>query len=145
MKIKAQGIFIKGNFPSFKNSKRMIIKKGQKPRLIHSKTVMKYKKISKIEWLLKKKDFLSLVREEEKPFKIGIHFIRGTKHKQDWVNLVQGVQDLMVEYEYIKDDNSDEIIPVPFKLKGKYYTYNKDNPGIWIVPITKKLIKNLKK
>lgn len=141
---KAKGIFIPNNFPSFKNSKRMIIKEGQKPLLINSKTVMKYKKISKLDWLENKEIFHYLSKDMEKPLLVGLHFVRNSKRIYDWVNMVQGVQDLMVSYEWIKDDNVLELIPLPFKMKGSYSSYNKEKSGVWIVPITNKILQDLK-
>jgi len=36
-----------------------------------------------------------MIKGKKKPYKIGIHFIRGTHHKYDWVNPIQTIQDEM--------------------------------------------------
>lgn len=145
--MKAKGIFIPLNTPSSKNSKRIVYnerKDGSKyPLIIHSKTVTKYIKLSKLDWLEQKAPFRHLSKGSDLPQVIGVHFIRGTRHRYDWINMVQIVQDLMVENEWIEDDNVDCLIPVPFKMKGKYSTYNKENPGVWIVPITEEMLEEL--
>lgn len=142
--MKAKGIWIDGNFPSFKNSKRMIIREEQRPLLIHSKTVMKYKKVSKLDWLENRDAFHHLIKDMKKPLVIGVHFVRNSKRIYDWINMVQGVQDLMVDYEYIKDDNILEMVPIPFKMKGSYSSYNKEKPGVWLAPISPEVLKQLK-
>jgi hypothetical protein len=65
--------------------------------------------------------------KRKKPVEVYFKFIRGTKHKFDFINPAQAVQDEMVKYEWIPDDNADEIIPIFEK-----HEYNKDNPGVWI-------------
>jgi len=142
--MEAKGIWIGGNVASSKNSKRMIIKEGQRPLLINSKTVMKYKKNTKLDWLEQKDSFIYLSKGCPLPLVVGIHFVRGSKHKYDWINMVQLVQDLMVDYKWIEDDNVDFLIPIPFKMKGSYSSYNKETPGVWIVPITQEILNELK-
>lgn len=151
--MKAKGIFIHLNTPSSKNSKTMVIKQrtpeeirlGKKGKrlLLNSKTVMKYKKDSKLDWLEQKAPFRHLSRGVSLPLVIGVHFIRGTRHKYDWINMVQIVQDLMKEYGWIEDDNVENLIPIPFKMNGQYSTYNKERPGVWIVPITEEILTEL--
>jgi len=120
-------IFLKGNFPSFKNSKQMT-KGGY---LIMSKTVRKYLKENEEQWEIIPADFQN-IRESDYPLFIGMHFVRGTKHKYDWVNMVQGVQDLMVKHGWIADDNVEVMYPVPLEYDGVFSSYNKENPGVYI-------------
>jgi hypothetical protein len=63
---------------------------------------------------------------------ISFHFVRATKHKFDFHNMVQIIADLLVAHDFIKDDDMDHFIPMPFKVKGEWYTYDKENPGVWI-------------
>lgn len=121
-------IFIPGAVPSSKNSK--IFTRGRK--LIWSKAASLYRKNSKEAFLANKKDFLSMLNGKEKPYIICFHFVRATKHKYDFVNVVQTIQDLMVEYGYIEDDNIDIMLPFPFRMGDKYSSYDKDNPGVYI-------------
>jgi len=148
MEVKVRGIFIKSNTPSSKNSKQIVLHKikgsdKMKRLIIHSKPTLKYKKQTKLEWLEQKRVFLNLTKDESLPLVVGFHLVRKSRHQFDFINILQIVQDLMVEYGWIKDDNMDSLIPIPFKMNGKYYTYNKENPGVYIVPITKELLKNV--
>ena len=62
-----------------------------------------------------------------KPYKISFRFIRGSRHKFDYINAVQLPLDLFVKYGILEDDNADEVIPV-----FEPYEYDKANPGVYI-------------
>lgn len=117
-------IFIAGNVPSSKNSKQWTGK-----YLISSKTVSRY--ISKFAYqfssLENKKKFKEMIKDKKKPYKVGFYFIRDSQRKFDYINIAQIIQDLMVEHEWIEDDNCTELIPV---FLG--YEINKENPGVKI-------------
>lgn len=123
-------IFIKGNVPSSKNSKQWTGK-----YLISSKTVRNY--INKFSYqfysLENIKKFKEMLKDKEKPYKIGFYFIRDTKRKFDYINILQIVCDLMVKAGMIEDDNADEIIPV---FLG--YEVNKENSGVRIEVLNEK-------
>lgn len=129
--VHASNIFIPTNTPSLKNSK---IWTGR--RLIPSKTVREYIKSSEKDYRDNKDKWLELIKDKEKPYLVGFHFYRKSKHKFDFINACQIVQDLMVTHGWIEDDNMDELIPVCLiyeednQLKG--YTYDKENPGVEI-------------
>lgn len=118
----SQEIFIRGNVPSSKNGKRWTGK-----MLIHSKAVMEYIKATKFDYLSNKEKFKELLEGKEPPYNISFHFIRGTRHKFDYINPCQTVQDLMVKYGWIEDDNCTWIIPHFVE-----YRYNKEEPGVII-------------
>jgi len=138
-------IWIDGNVPSSKNSK---VKTSR--GVFHSKTVKKYlqhlgiqkfstrektvkgyvKRPNKFEAL--REDFEKALEDKVAPYKIGFHFVRGTKHKFDFHNAVQILADLMVAHDFIEDDNMDYFIPIVYKKDGKYYSYNKEKPGVYI-------------
>ena len=105
-------IFISGNTPSSKNSKQFVTLKTGKTLLINSKTAQKYIKESKAEWLINKNEFFKMLKDKEKPYKVELYFIRDSKRKFDYINAAQIVFDLMQEYGYIEDDDSQNIIPV---------------------------------
>ena len=110
-------IFIKGNTPSSKNSKRIITitnkKTGKKTtRLINSEVTEKYIKNSKADWILNKNNFKKMIKDKEKPHKIELFFIRDSKRKFDYINAAQIIFDLMQEYGYIEDDDSTNVIPI---------------------------------
>ncbi|MCK5019845.1 MAG: hypothetical protein KAS32_22490 [Candidatus Peribacteraceae bacterium] len=96
-----------------------------------SKTVQKYLKAYEYQWIDIPYEFKKLT-EEDYPITVGLHFIRGTRHRWDFHNMVQGVADLLVKHEWIPDDNVDYFIPQIMNIKRQHYRYNKDNPGVWI-------------
>lgn len=122
-------VFIPGNIPSSKNSKTWTGK-----HLINSKTVSKYLKANLHFWTDEKtiKSFRELYNSLNKPVTIGFHFVRDSKRKYDWVNMVQLPQDLMVKNGWIDDDNTDCMYPWPLMINGVYTTYDKQNPGVYI-------------
>lgn len=105
-------IFINGNTPSSKNSKQFVTLKSGKTLLINSKTVQKYIKESKADWILNKNNFKKMIKDKEKPYKIELFFIRDSRRKFDYINAAQIVFDLMQEYGYIEDDDSTNVIPI---------------------------------
>ena len=125
-------IFIKGNFPSFKNSKQ----RTSKGFMVMSKTVQKYLKAHESQWEMIPDQFKDL-KEEDYPIQVGMYFIRGTKHRWDFHNMVQGVADLMVKHKWIPDDNTNYFIPVCLRINDSYYGYSKESPGVWIDIIKK--------
>ena len=125
-------IFIAGNTPSSKNSKRIITitnkKTGKKTtRLINSEVTEKYIKISKTDWILNKNNFKKMIKDKEKPYQIELYFIRDSKRKFDYINAAQIVFDLMQSYDYIDDDDSTTVIPV---FKG--FEVDKTRAGVEI-------------
>ncbi len=115
-------IFIAGNVASSKNSKTWTGK-----HLVNSKQSQSYIRSSKQDYLDNTANFLAMLEDKEKPYRVSFTFVRKSKHKFDYINPCQTVQDLMVKYEWIEDDNCDEIIPV-----FEPYIYDKDNPGVYI-------------
>ncbi len=114
--------FIPFNVPSSKNGRRWTGK-----YFISSKTVMNYRKNTKAEYEKHAKTFRNEFEKYQAPVKIGFTFIRGSRHKFDYINPAQTVQDDMVKHGWIEDDNADFIIPV-FEI----YSYDKKNPGVII-------------
>ncbi len=115
-------VFVPGGTPSSKNSR---IWTGRFS--IASKATQKWWKESKDVWEKHAKEFREEFEKKEKPVKVYFQFVRGTKHKFDFINPAQAVQDEMVKHGWIPDDNADEIIPIFEK-----HTYNKASPGCWI-------------
>lgn len=124
-------IFIPTNTPSLKNSK---VWTGR--RLIPSKTVREYIKSSDKDYEENKEKWFKMIEGKSKPYFVGFHFYRKSKHKFDFINACQIVQDLMVQHGWIEDDNMDELIPVCIYYKDEHgthgYTYDKENPGVEI-------------
>jgi len=115
-------IFIPLNTPSSKNSKQWTGK-----FLVSSKPVQRYIKETKELWIANKDIFHSMTKGSKKPYKIGLYFIRDSRRKFDYINAAQILFDLMVKYEWIDDDNCDEILPL---FLG--YEVDKQNAGVRI-------------
>ena len=128
--IPKRSIFIPGNVPSSKNSKQWT---GR--NLIWSKPAREYRE--KTQWLYTSEtaNFLDMVSESPKPLIIGFYFVRDSRRKFDFCNPVQTVCDLMVSYGWIPDDNIEEIIPVPVRIKKSFYHTDKNHPGVYIIPL----------
>jgi len=144
-------IFIPGNVPSLKNSK---IKTAR--GIFPSKTVMKYLRSLGIQkYSVSKKEVIGFKTRDNlfenlrsswfkltgegrpDPIVVGIHFVRGTRHRFDFHNATQIIADLMVAHDFINDDDMDSFIPMPLKAKGKWYSYNKECPGVYISVLNK--------
>jgi len=146
-------IFIPFNVPSLKNSKiATMVGKGNNKRvvLLPSKTVKKYLKHMGIkkyslrsgveEYATKENLFRQAVGDYfkgcQEPVIVKLHFVRDTKRKFDWINAVQIVADLLTAHGFIKDDNMDCFIPVPMFCHGRWYSVDKNNPGVWVKIVT---------
>jgi hypothetical protein len=114
--------FIPGNVPSSKNGRRWTGK-----YFIASKTVVNYRKNTKEYYQKYAPEFQKELKKYKLPVKIGFTFIRGTRHKFDYINPAQTVQDDMVKHKWIEDDNAENVIPVFYD-----YQYDKTNPGVYI-------------
>lgn len=142
--------FIPGNVPSLKNSK-VKTSKGIFP----SKTVSKYlksfgiisysseKKVISIQKTFKGNKFIDYFKEEELnrinqlrqeniPICLGFHFIRDSKRRFDFGNACQIICDLMTAYDIIEDDNMNCLIPFPIMVNDRWFSYDKENPGVLI-------------
>jgi Holliday junction resolvase RusA-like endonuclease len=67
-----------------------------------------------------------------KPCIIEFHFVRDSKRKFDFHNMVQLPLDLMTAYDIIEDDNMDCVIPIPYTKNGKWYSVDKEKAGLYI-------------
>ena len=114
--------FIPGNVPSSKNGRRWTGK-----YFIASKAVVNYRKKAKEYYQKYANEFREELKKLNLPAKISFEFIRGTRHKFDYINPAQTVQDDMVKHGWIEDDNAEFIIPAFAE-----YSYDKKNPGVWI-------------
>ena len=145
-------IFIPFNVPSSKNSRVISSGKGS----FHSPAVSKYlQKIGVKSYSSSKKtmeDYKTrpnLFKQSLKdvnfkdytPLILGYHPVRKTKTKFDLHNVFQIIGDLLTAGGYIEDDNMECLVPIPFKIKGKYYTHNPENPGIYLKVLNNETIK----
>lgn len=134
-------IFIPGSTPSLKNSK-VKTSKG----IFMSKTCRSYLTSLNIasysssrKEVIDKRGKKNLFKEAfkdwivpDKQVVIGFHFVRDSKRMFDFNNANQILADLLVAHKFIEDDNMDWFIPQAYKKDGKYYSYNKETPGVYI-------------
>jgi hypothetical protein len=114
--------FIPGNVPSSKNGRRWTGK-----YFIASKTTMNYRKKTKKYFESYGPLFAKELKNHKLPVRVAFTFIRGTRHKFDYINPAQTIQDDMVKHGWIEDDDMNNILPVFFE-----YRYDKVNPGVFI-------------
>ena len=119
--------FISGNTPSSKNSR---VFTGT--YFIPSAYTRKWIKRTKNEWAAQKIAFREALQGITRPYYIEFTFIRKTRHRFDYINIAQAVQDQMSYYGWIEDDDADNLKP----YFGDYQ-YDKSNPGVII-----KILKN---
>lgn len=119
-------IFIPFNVPSSKNSKR-IVKTGGRPMLISSEITLRYKKNTTIFFNAYRNKFHSLIKDKPLPYHVNFRFIRDTKRKFDLINAAQIVQDLMVDHNWLEDDNYTILNP-----SFSYPEVDKKNCGVEI-------------
>lgn len=121
-------IFIPGNVPSSKNSKRIIRLKNGDRKIINSKYVFDYHKATRVYWEQYRGEFLKATMPLDKPMKIEFQFARLTRRKFDFVNLAQLPLDLMTTYKWIEDDDFNNVVPV----FNPEVIFDKENPGLYI-------------
>ena len=127
-----KSIFIPGNVASSKNSKQWTGK-----YLVWSKVAQKYRANTAWYWKIYKGEFHKMLEGKEKPYKVAFFFVRDSKRKFDFVNVVQTCQDIMCEYSWLEDDCIDIMLPVPVPeldpIYGtRWYAVDKDKPGVYI-------------
>lgn len=114
---------IPGNTPSSKNSRVFTGK-----HFIASKATRDWVKKTADAFEEQRKDFTNELKGLSKPYRIQFKFYRGSKHKFDYLNPAQTVQDAMVKHHWIEDDNCEVMLPVFAE-----YEYDKENPRVEII------------
>lgn len=136
-------IFIEGHVPSLKNGKikspKGIFSSKTVKRYLNSLGIQSYSSSKKIvKGYVTRKNEFEEVREffeknlKNKPYEIGFHFVRKSRHSFDFNNANQLIADLLVAHNIIEDDDMDNFIPFAFKINDNYYSYDKLNPGVYI-------------
>lgn len=80
--------------------------------LIPSKAYMSSIKPIETQLCLNRYKWLKEIENAPKPLKVGFKIYRKTKRAFDWLNIGQGISDLMVKCAWLPDDNVYEYIPV---------------------------------
>lgn len=139
----SNSVFIRGSVPSSKNSKV-----ATKTGVFHSKTVGRYlREMGIMSYSVTKrivtgyktrpnlfpvKELTELFKNTQMPIKVGLHFVRNNKAQFDFHNISQIIFDLLVAHGVIEDDNMSCVLPFPMEIDGKWYSIDKENPGVYI-------------
>ena len=113
---------INGSTPSSKNSR---VYTGK--HFIASKATRKWVLETEKYFKTQKDSFLEELSKHSAHYKIEFKFVRGSKHKFDYINPAQTIQDAMVKHGWIEDDNC--TVMIPFFAE---YEYDKENPRVEI-------------
>lgn len=113
-------ISLSGQVRPKKNSKRVVRVHGR-PMVISSKRYMEWHK-SAISQLEEKNVSKSLI---DSPIEVRCTFFQEDNRKRDLTNMIESVNDLLVDYEFLKDDDRKIIKKVVIFDGG----VRKENPG----------------
>lgn len=130
-------LFIHGNVPSKKNSKRLGVREGIKkdgtmgflPTIRCSKATNRYALESESQYIDLAPIFRKVYNSLEKPIKVEFLFFRETIQEWDFPNLCQMPLDLMVKHDWIADDNVNCILPYPPPCLP-FWAVDKNNSGL---------------
>ena len=133
-------LFIPGNTPSSKNSKikHNILSKTTQSYLrsfgiqrysAKRREVIGYKTIPMTFPVEELKEFFKNIKY---PIVLELHFVRKDHRRADFINLVQVLMDLFQAFDLIPEDDMTHIFVAPLKIDGKYYSIDKENPGVYI-------------
>jgi hypothetical protein len=120
--------FITYNVPSKKNSRINFVRNGKQISL-PSANHKKYKDVTKMQYNIFGIEFRKAIEHYglKPPFRVEFTFVRGSKHRTDFTNVCQTVEDLMVENKWIEDDDMNTLIPSFMPRED-----DKNNPGVKI-------------
>lgn len=119
-------IFIPGNVPSSKNSKTWT---GR--FLVSSKACQHYERDTKDYWKVMINEFLAMFfTKGQKSVKVGMYFVRKSKHRFDYINACQIIADLMTTNDWIEDDSAEFFTPV---FLG--FHHDTKNSGVYLVKL----------
>lgn len=123
-----QAIFIPYQVPSKKNSQNIGRNpKTGRPLIYKSEQYRNYLAATKSYWTALKADFHNLIENKQKPYRIGISFVRSTRQRFDFIGPGETIQDFMVDFGWIDDDDARTMKPV-FEDFG----VDKQAPGVYI-------------
>lgn len=135
---KIWSFFVLGNVPSSKNGTSVMPLKRPKftktgKRLNHvqvkAKSVQTYTGNPAIQeqWQTAVAGLKLAIADSQvqSPYYLGFEFVRKTKQRCDYANLLQLPQDLLVKYGGVPDDSTDYLFPLLLPVQ-----YSKEMPGL---------------
>lgn len=121
-------ICIDGEIHSSKNSRR-VVHFGNRTALIKSRAALLDEKFMHAQLLEQRGLWDRMTAGFSPPLTVCFYFIRATRRRWDFANLVQGVADAMVKAGYIVDDDVGHFIP---RYAG--HEVNKERAGVLFWP-----------
>jgi len=121
--------FIPYQVPSKKNCRRVFVDKQGKIRNIPSDRYKEYVRLTSRYYEVFGLEFARYVRENslKLPLEVKFTFIRSINQRFDYVGPLETVQDIMVDFGWLADDDAKNLKP-----HLGYYEVNKKNPGVRI-------------
>jgi len=110
-----------------KTVRKYLQKLGVKKYSVSKKTVEDYKTRPNL-FEAAVKSMRDELKCRKPPYLIGLHFVRDSKRKFDWMNSAAIICDLLVAHDVIEDDNMDYLIPSPFLINSVWYQIDKEFP-----------------
>lgn len=104
-----------------KNSQQIVYTKDGRPFILPSKQYKDYERESRY-WLSRYRNRAGFPFYH--PVEVTCLFYRKTRHKVDLTNLLEAIDDILVKYGVLDDDNSQIIV----SHDGSRVLYDKDNP-----------------
>lgn len=117
-------ITITGEIHSSKNSRRVVYN-GTRTVVLKSKAAQADEGSMARQLNDQAMLWSEISRDANYPLLVVFHFIRATRSRWDFANMVQGVADAMVKAGYIPDDDVEHFIPV-----WGGYSVDKQNAGV---------------
>ena len=122
-------LFIPGEVPSEKNSKRAFVDEATgKIRVQSSKFTNRYVRNKRNYGSAYRRQWHEMTKGKEYPLTVEFYFIRETEGDFDYNNLSQVLTDLMKKWGWIPDDSMRYVIP----NFSRQYAVNPFNPGVEI-------------
>jgi|DEB0MinimDraft_6_1074348.scaffolds.fasta_scaffold08838_2 hypothetical protein len=131
-------IWIPGNVPSSKNSKKIVMvgpRGHRRPKMLWSDLADRYRARIRPILIAERYHWARLTSGITPPVVVGFHFVRNSRRKFDFSNACQTIADLMVGADWLADDNMKEFVPMPLPIEGRWCSYNKEKPGVIIEPL----------
>lgn len=110
------------NTPSSKNSRQWT---GE--FFIASEATQEWRKNTNLQWQLQKERFHAVIKDLPRPLYLQFIFVRKSRHKYDFINISQIIQDAMKHHGWITDDDTTQLKPYPGDD-----IYDKEYPGCFI-------------
>lgn len=138
--VPGRGVFIPHEVRSSKNSKQLYIAEKtlnngtvkDVPRSTDSEAVKEYREKAGSYYEILSHVMQREFRKHEPPYYIEFLFVRSTKAKWDFANMVQLPQDMMVEYKWMGGDDVSVMVPLPPPKTSPLFLLSKTSPGVWI-------------